>query len=106
MANFIVTDRFGQTVIATYASWDHVIQRHSEMAGKEDQVKEAIENPDVVYEGRTSEHKIFSAQNIKAGFWAGSITMAVVRYKKDVGYLNTAYFTTLKPKGRVLWQRP
>jgi hypothetical protein len=106
VAKFIVTDVFGQTVIATYASWDHVIQHHAEMVGKEVLAREAIENPDKVYEGRTPEHKIFAARNIKTGFWAGGITVAVVRYRKGMGYLNTAYLATLEPNGRVLWQRP
>ena len=57
MAKFVVADVFGQTVIATFASWDHVI-RHTEMMGKEDQVKAAIEHPDIVYEGRTPAHKL------------------------------------------------
>ena len=51
MAKFVVADVFGQTVIATFASWDHVT-RHAEMAGKEEQVKDAIQHPDIVYEGR------------------------------------------------------
>ena len=105
MAKFIVTDVFGQTVIATFASWDHVTL-HTEMVGKEEQVKAAIENPDAVYEGRTPEHKVFTARNIKTGFWVRSITVAVVRYKKGTGYLNTAYLTTLEPKGTILWRRP
>ena len=105
MAKFVVADVFGQTVIATFASWDHVI-RHTEMIGKEDQVKAAIEHPDIVYEGRTPGHKLFTARNITTGFWAGSITVAVVQYRNDIGYLNTAYLTTLEPRGRVLWQRP
>jgi hypothetical protein len=57
-------------------------------------------------QGRTPEHKIFAARNIKTGFWAGSITVAVVRYRKGMGYLNTAYLATLEPNGRVLWQHP
>jgi hypothetical protein len=101
VAKFIVTDGFGQTVIATFASWDHVTL-HPEMVGKEEQVKAAIERPDVVYEGRTPEHKVFTARNITTGFWAGSITIAVVRYRKGIGYLNTAYLTTLEPKGKIL----
>ena len=105
MAKFIVTDVFGQTVIATFASWDHVTL-HPEMVGKEEQVKAAIEHPHVVHEGRTPEHKVFTARTITTGFWAGSITVAVVRYRKGIGYLNTAYLTTLNPIGRVLWPRP
>ena len=105
MAKFIVTDVFGQTVIATFASWDHAML-HTEMVGKEDYVKAAIEKPDVVYEGRTPEHKLFTARNITSGLWAGSITVAVVRYRKDIGYLNTAYLTTLEPKGKRLWPHP
>jgi hypothetical protein len=105
VAKFIVTDVFGQTVIATFASWDHATL-HTEMVGKEDYVKAAIERPDMVYEGRTPEHKLFTARNIKVGLWAGSITIAVVRYRKDIGYLNTAYLTTLEPKGKILWPHP
>jgi hypothetical protein len=105
VAKFIVTDVFGNAVIATFASWDHVT-RHTEMVGKEDQVKAAIEHPDVVYEGRTPNHKLFTARNITTGFWASSITVAVVQYGKGVGYLNTAYLTTLDPKGNILWKRP
>ena len=76
------------------------------MISKEDLVKAAIEQPNVIYEGRTPEHKLFTARNITTGFWAGSITVAVVRYKKGIGYLNTAYLTTLEPKGSILWPRP
>jgi hypothetical protein len=95
VAKFIVTDVFGDTVIATFASWDHVTL-HTEMVGKEDQVKAAIARPD----------KVFTARNIMTGFWAGSITVAVVRYRSGIGYLNTAYVATLEPQGRILWQRP
>lgn len=76
------------------------------MVGKEDHVQAAIERPDVVYEGKTPEHKVFTARNITTGFWAGSITVAVVRYRKRIGYLNTAYLTAQEPKGKILWQRP
>jgi hypothetical protein len=76
------------------------------MVGKEEQVKGAIEQPDVVYEGRTPEYKLFTARNITTGFWAGSITVAVVQYRRSISYLNTAYLTTLEPKGKILWPRP
>jgi hypothetical protein len=101
VAKFIGTDVFGQTVIATFVSWDHATL-HTKMVGKEDYVKAAIERPDVVYEGRTLKHKLFTARNIKAGLWAGSITVTGVQYRRNIGYLNTAYLTTLEPKGKIL----
>lgn len=46
MAKFVVADVVGQTGIATFASWEHV-SRYTEMSGEEDQVKSAINHPDV-----------------------------------------------------------
>ncbi len=101
---FVVTDRFGNTVIASYAAWDHVTQGHPEMMGKEALVQQAVENPDQVHDGRTSTHKLFTAR-VNSGFYAGSLVVAVVRYQRGVGYLNTAYLSGLAPKGAMIWKR-
>jgi hypothetical protein len=50
MARFTVTDVFSRAVVGPFSAWDHILQRHPEMADKEDVVKETITTPITVHE--------------------------------------------------------
>lgn len=73
------------------------------MIGKEDLVKDTIENPVRVHEGNTATSRVFRGATIASGFWKGSHPHAIVEYRKNgVGYLKTAYLATSEPKGKVV----
>jgi hypothetical protein len=104
---FNATDVFGQTVVGSFAAWDHVKKGHPEMAGREDQVKTAIEQPVTVHEGNKPHTLVFRGQQIAKGFWRNASVLAVVEYRRNGdGYLNTAYLDTLEPPGAVKWRKP
>jgi hypothetical protein len=91
-------------VIGPFAAWDHVLEGHQEMADKEDAVKQAITNPISVHETSDVARRLFRGSAIGTGFWSGSFPCVVVEYdRRDVGYLRTAYLSTLEPVGRKLW---
>jgi hypothetical protein len=75
LAKFVTTDYLGVTVIALDADWDHAVDGHSEMIGRERFVEQAISNPDEVYAGVIAGRKAFLARNITTGFWAGYLTV-------------------------------
>jgi hypothetical protein len=89
----------GTTVIGADVDWLHVITGHPEMQGRELFVGRAISNPDQVFQGNKPNRKTFVARNITTGFWAGYLTVAIVRYdaRHNTGYLVTAYLAPSTP---------
>jgi hypothetical protein len=104
VAKFIITDVFGRTVIGPFAAWDHVLEGHPEMDGREELVKEAIIRPVSVHATRDPARRLFRGKTITSGFFSGSSPRAVVEYdRSDIGYLRTAYLDNLDPIVKVLW---
>jgi hypothetical protein len=103
---FITTDVFGQSVVGSLSAWDHIEKRHPEMAGRENEVKAAIERPISVHAGNMSGDKKFYGQQIAAGFWKDYFPVAIVTYtKKGDGHLKTAYLVPQQSAGKVLWPK-
>jgi len=104
MARFTVNDVFGRVVVGPFSAWDHILQRHPEMADKEDLVKDTITAPVTVHETSDAARRLFRGKTITDGFWKGSFACVIIEYDKaDVGYVRTAYLATLEPRGKVLW---
>lgn len=82
------------------------MKNHSEMTDKEDLVKSAIEKPVAVHLGNTATDRLFRGEAISSGFWKGSFAVVVVEYnKQNVGFLRTAYLSSLEPRGTIIWSR-
>jgi hypothetical protein len=106
MARFTVSDVFAQTVVGPYAAWDHAIKYHPEMKDKENEAKRAIEKPVAVYLGNTAADRLFRGETLASGFWKGAFPVVVVEYNnQNIGFLRTAYLSTLEPKGAVIWPK-
>jgi hypothetical protein len=102
----ITTDYSGRTVIAKDADWDHAVDGHPELNGREIYVQNAISFPSAVYEGNKGDREVFVAQNITTGFWKDALTVAVVRYENNAGYLVTAYLASnVPPRWILLWTK-
>jgi len=76
------------------------------MTGREHQVIAAITNPDSVFDGNVLDSKVFQGVPIPTGFWTGATPIAVVRYRRAVGFLVTAYLGSPSPDWRLIWARP
>lgn len=83
--------------------WFHITEEHSEMAGYYFDVLEALEEPEVIYEGNAGE--LFAVKELEKDKYI------VVIYKESTekdGFIITAYLTRRKAqldRRRKLWQR-
>jgi len=103
---FSVTDVFGNTVVGSFSAWDHITKRHPEMAGRETEVKAAIERPISVHEGNIPADSLFYGDVISTGFWKGSSPVVAVHYGGNkTGFLKTAYLVNRAPRGVIKWQK-
>lgn len=109
MSVFQTHERDGNEVRLSKTIWNNkILIGHPEMTNKEDLVKDTIENPEATYQSKTNfKRKVFQSQNIKTGFWAGTITTVVVHYdiNTGIGSIVTAYLTGLAYNGAVLWKK-
>jgi len=102
-----VADRVGRPVALTEDGWLHIVERHDDLAGREDDVRAAVERPDLVrrdavYVRRENHYRRFRPEDP----WL----KVVVNYRPRpeptgwAGEVVTAYETTqLPPKEEPLW---
>jgi hypothetical protein len=104
VSKFVVTDVFGNTVIGSFAAWDHVTRRHPELKDKESIIEETITSPKAVYKTSDSARLMFKGAMILSGFWKDTFPVAVVEYgQRALGHLITAYLSTSEPRGNRKW---
>lgn len=117
MANiFEIADYSGVKVILGEREWKRkILSRaptgHPEVADYLGEIKEAIFNPDIVFEStRRIDTRIFYGLNAGRGIYKGKHLVIVVKYVKGNqelrGYVSTVYLARgLYSRGRILWQR-
>jgi hypothetical protein len=108
---FSATDVFGRIVHMSATRWNtYVLRKRSHFAGKERLVIDAIENPDVVYEGNTPEHKVFKGlKSSGPGFYFGNTSVVVVVWYPlggTEGHVTTVYTAPDVLMRKVLWKHP
>ena len=90
----------GIPIRLTYERWYHIIENHDDMASYFHEVLETIERPDFVVSGNKGTLK--AAKNYGRGKWM------VVIYKeisRSDGFVITAYFLDMRPRGEVSWTK-
>ncbi len=83
--------------------WFHITEEHSEMAGYYFEVLETIEEPEIIYEGKTGE--LLAVRNIEEGKY---IVVIYRELSKEDGFVITAFITKQKNKlerRRKIWKR-
>ena len=77
------------------------------MAGRVNDVRSAIERPISVHQGETNADRLFRGERLQSGFWKGNFPVVVVTYRSGagLGFLKTAYLSTLEPVGVLLWRK-
>lgn len=84
----------------TYERWYHIIENHDDLASYFHDVLDTIENPEFVIQGNSGSLK--ATKNMGRKKWI------VVIYKEishNDGFVITAYFLNIKPKGKTIWKR-
>jgi len=84
--------------------WVHITEEHSELAGYYFEVLEAVEDPEVIYEGRSGE--CIAVRQIKEDKYIAVIYRELG--EKD-GFIITAFLTRRKrqlERRRAIWRHP
>ncbi len=91
---FSTADPFGNSVVLTAKTWEHIAGRHDEMAGQQDQVRKAIEAPDKIRVS-TSANDVFAFEKTVA---TAQEIRVFIQYEnpdfmkvKTTGKVDTAY---------------
>ena len=82
-----VTSIGGVPIRLTDERWSHITEEHSELAGMRFEILETVEQPELVYGGRSGE--LFAVREIEPG----KLLIVVYRELIEDGFIITAFFT-------------
>jgi hypothetical protein len=106
---FITTDPQGYEIQMTDECWyKHILIEHPEMANCLDDIKQAIETPDYIYESkyRSSSHLYFLNVLDEDSETEYILVVVSIRQKNRKGYIQTAFLVDRVSKGgKLLWKR-
>ncbi len=91
---FTVTDRWGDLIVLTQEDWGRISAKHPGIEPYVDEVRRTLERPNIVYEGRYPDSKVFYAKDLLSdipSFW-GCYVAVIVRYSKQPATIRTVYF--------------
>lgn len=98
---FEVTTPLGFVVRCTKRWWDIIVtQKHPALAGKADEVRGALEDPDEVRRSRNDAEVLLFYRGSKPRW-----ICAVVKREDGTGFLITAYPADVLKSGEVIWTR-
>jgi len=102
---WIVYSRNGVPVRLTDERWQHIITRHPEMLGLQEQVLETVSEPDLIQQGDYGELlaiRFYPETPLTSKF----LVVAYREMGSDDGFVLTSYLTNRpSPRRRVLWKR-
>lgn len=103
MANvrFEIQTPLGFTVRTTDEYWERIVsEKHRNMRGHEDEVKNTLGDPDVVKRSIADPNVLLFYRSRQQGW-----TVAVARRLNGDGFLITCYLTAVIKKGTEIWKR-
>ena len=102
---WIVYSRNGVPVRLTDERWQHIITRHPEMTGLQEQVLETVSEPDLIQQGDYGELlaiRFYPETPLTSRF----LVVAYREMGSDDGFVLTSYLTNRpSPRRGVLWKR-
>lgn len=106
---FVATDPRGYEVRLTNECWyNHIVVEHPEMIGRVDDVRQAIEAPDYIFESkyRHSSHFYFLEVGRSPSGTEYVLGVVTIRQRKRKGYVQTAFIVDSFSKGgKLLWKK-
>ncbi len=93
---FKVTDRWGREIVLTQQDWDRIVSKRPGVEGYEEHVRRTLEEPNMVYEGRYPDSKVFYKKGLLDDdpLYKACYVAAIVRYPQQSGpaTIRTVYF--------------
>ncbi len=83
----VVTDPDGRRIELTDERWGHIVERHPEIGGRDDEVLQAVEVPDERMPGVLRNEEWYYAKTYAPSNWL----KVVVAYAEGRGYIVTAH---------------
>ncbi len=87
---FVVVDKTGRKIRLTKRQWNHITTKHSDLSGKEEEIKRVLEKPDLILQhkfDKNSRYYYKYNKNDKAYLFIA------VRYLNGDGFIITAFYT-------------
>ncbi len=102
-ALFTVATRLGFNVRVTRRRWQKIVsEKHPVMAGREDDVRRALSDPEEIRQSRSDPKVFLFYAPEKRGRWLSAV---VKKVDNDDGFLVTAYPTDAIKEGEWRWTK-
>lgn len=89
---FSVTDFNGDAIVLTEKDWNRIVAKRLEVEPYVDEIRRTLQDPDVVYEGGTSDTKVFYGKDLLTDYpFRGCYVAVAVRYRNQPASIRTAY---------------
>jgi hypothetical protein len=92
---FTVTDRWGDEIALWQEDWDRIVRKRPGVENYQEHVRATLEAPNVVYEGRYVDTKVFYKKGLldEDPLYKACYVAAAIRYLSGKpGSLRTVYF--------------
>lgn len=90
----------GKRIILNTERWNHLVLRHPEMNEYLEEIKETLQNPDIIVKDNFEPSVILYHKYYKV---RGIYIVTVV--DEDKGFILTSYTTDTPKRGIILWQK-
>jgi len=90
MIVFEVVDKTGRLIRMTRRQWKHIVQKHPDLSGKEENIKMALRIPDVIISHRLDKNAANYYRHYKN---ERSYLLVSVRYLNGDGFVITSFYT-------------
>ena len=93
---FRVTDHWGDPIVLTRKDWERIMAKRPDVEGHVDHVRETLERPSMVFEGRYADSKVFYRRGLLDDdpLYKACYVATIVRYPggSDPATIRTVYF--------------
>jgi hypothetical protein len=93
---FRVVDRWGDEIVLTQRDWDRITTKRPGVDGYVGQIRETLERPSIVYEGRYEDSKVFYRKGLLDDdpLYRACYVAVIVRYRDgaEPATIRTVYF--------------
>lgn len=98
---FQVISKLDKRIITTKGYWNIIVNiKHPSVKGKENDVKDTLENPDYIRQNHTDKKIYLFYKRCEKIYLC-----AVVRHLNGKGFIVTTYFTHKLKEGKQIWQK-
>lgn len=101
---FEVVSKFSKRLILTRGKYEHVCERHSEVFGEVDKLRETLASPQIVRRSVYDERVWLFCRYFEETPVTEKYLMVAVRIINDEGLVVTSYFTDKVKMGEEVWR--